>query len=94
VRAAVCSMPESRMERQLVIAVADDGGGISAEHLPVLFTEFTRLDPSAAEGAGIGLAISQRIARALGGEITVDSDVGKGATFELHLPTSSLSRRL
>jgi signal transduction histidine kinase len=94
VRAAVCSTPESRMERQLVIAVADDGGGISAEHLPVLFTEFTRLDPSAAEGAGIGLAISQRIARALGGEITVDSDVGKGATFELHLPTSSLSRRL
>jgi signal transduction histidine kinase len=51
-----------------------------------LFTEFTRFDPAAAEGAGIGLAISQRIAAALGGEITVESRVGAGTTFALHLP--------
>ena len=54
----------------------------------MLFMEFTRLDPNVAEGTGIGLAISQRIAEALGGEITVESRVGVGTTFALHLPTA------
>ena len=54
VKATMCSKAESQMERQLVITVADDGGGVSAENLPLLFTEFTRFDPSAAEGTGIG----------------------------------------
>lgn len=73
--------------REVVISVADDGPGISADKLPTLFTEFTRFDPGAAEGAGIGLAISQKIAQALGGEITVESERNKGSTFALHLPT-------
>jgi two-component system sensor histidine kinase BaeS len=89
VRAKVCDGAEARTERQLVIAVSDDGEGISAEKLPLLFREFTRLDPGAAEGAGIGLAISQKIAQALGGRISVESVVGKGTTFELHLPSQS-----
>ena len=74
--------------RELVIDVSDDGPGIAEEKLPMLFTEFTRFDPTAAEGAGIGLAISQKIAQALGGQITVESRVGAGSTFTLHLPTA------
>jgi len=88
VRATIRPAGESRSDRQLVVGVSDDGAGIALEKLPILFTEFTRLDPGAAEGAGIGLAISQKIAQALGGAITVTSEVGKGTTFELHLPSS------
>ncbi|HEX4469974.1 MAG TPA: HAMP domain-containing sensor histidine kinase [Gemmatimonadaceae bacterium] len=71
---------------QVLVVVSDDGPGIPEDKLQMLFLEFTRLDPNAAEGAGIGLAISQRIAEALGGEITVESKVGLGSTFALHLP--------
>jgi signal transduction histidine kinase len=73
-------------DREIIISVADNGPGIPADKQSALFTEFTRFDPGAAEGAGIGLAISQRIAQALGGEITVESDPGHGSTFALHLP--------
>jgi PAS domain S-box-containing protein len=75
--------------KELVIEVSDDGLGIPDDKLPMLFTEFTRFDPGAAEGAGIGLAISQKIAQALGGEITVDSRVGGGTTFAVHLPIAA-----
>ena len=71
---------------QVLVVVSDNGPGIPEDKLEILFMEFTRLDPNAAEGAGIGLAISQRIAEALGGEITVESKVGVGSTFALHLP--------
>jgi PAS domain S-box-containing protein len=70
----------------IAIDVADDGPGISAERQRTLFTEFTRFDPSAAEGAGIGLAISQRLATALHGTIRVESEEGIGSTFTLWLP--------
>jgi signal transduction histidine kinase len=69
----------------VVIAVSDNGLGIPAAKLPMLFTEFTRFDPAAAEGAGIGLAISKKIAQALGGDIVVESVVENGTTFSLHL---------
>lgn len=45
-----------------------------------------RLDPEAGEGAGLGLAISQRLARALGGEITFESERETGSKFTLWLP--------
>ena len=73
---------------QVLVVVRDDGPGIPEDKLQVLFLEFTRLDPNAAEGTGIGLAISQRIAEALGGQITVESEVGVGSTFALHLPAN------
>jgi signal transduction histidine kinase len=69
-----------------VVQVADTGPGISSEQQSMLFKEFTRLAPSVAHGTGIGLAISQRIAHALGGAITVDSKEGAGSTFTLWLP--------
>ena len=86
-----CHSGESAQDREIVISVVDNGPGIPADKQSMLFTEFTRFDPDAAEGAGIGLAISQKIAQALGGEITVKSDARNGSTFALHLP-ASLSR--
>ena len=56
------------------------------EKQALVFHEFTRLDPGAAAGSGIGLAISRRVARALGGEITFARTPGVGSTFTLWLP--------
>jgi signal transduction histidine kinase len=66
--------------------VADSGPGIPPEKQESIFREFTRLDPTAQPGAGVGLAISRRIARLLGGDLTVESEVGRGSTFTLWMP--------
>ncbi|MGH7638753.1 MAG: PAS domain-containing sensor histidine kinase, partial [Gemmatimonadaceae bacterium] len=71
----------------IAIRVTDTGPGIPPEKQEMIFQEFTRLDPDAQQGAGVGLAISRRIARLLGGDITVESRVGRGSTFTLWLPT-------
>jgi signal transduction histidine kinase len=75
-----------------VIEVTDNGSGITPENQRRLFQEFTRFSPGAAHGAGIGLAISQRIAHALGGAITVESELGVGSTFSLRLPSGEIQR--
>jgi PAS domain S-box-containing protein len=69
-----------------VVEVADTGIGVPEEKLALLFREFSRLAPGSAHGAGLGLAISQRIALALGGEITVTTAPDVGSTFALWLP--------
>jgi signal transduction histidine kinase len=69
-----------------VIRVTDTGPGIAADQQRLLFREFHRLDTAGeTDGMGIGLAISRRLARALGGDLTVDSEVGRGSTFALWL---------
>ena len=73
----------------VAIDVADTGPGISPEQQATLFHEFARFDADAAQGSGIGLAISERIARALGATISVRSDVGEGSTFTLWLPANN-----
>lgn len=70
----------------VAIDVVDLGPGIAGDELHRIFHEFERLAPQAATGAGLGLAISLRLAEALGGTIAVDSVVGKGTTFTLWLP--------
>jgi signal transduction histidine kinase len=70
----------------LVIDVTDTGAGVPADKVEHIFQEFSRLEPGAAKGAGVGLAISRRIAKAMGAEITVVSEVGRGSTFSLGLP--------
>ena len=70
----------------VAIHVADTGHGVPAEKTGAIFEEFTRLAPGLAEGAGLGLAIARRIARLLGGDIVVVSEVGKGSVFTLWLP--------
>jgi signal transduction histidine kinase len=73
------------------ISVADNGIGISKEDLPFIFNDFYvgKSAPQEARGSGIGLAITRRIIEAHNGEITVESEVGKGSTFVIHLPTVS-----
>jgi two-component system phosphate regulon sensor histidine kinase PhoR len=67
------------------LAVRDSGKGISAEHLPRVFDRFYRGDSVGRPGSGLGLAIAQSHARAMGGDLTVDSTPGEGATFILDL---------
>jgi two-component system phosphate regulon sensor histidine kinase PhoR len=78
---------------QLVFAVTDTGPGISPEHLPRLSERFYRVDRSRSRetgGTGLGLAIAKHVVQRHGGELRIQSEVGKGSTFMLVLP---LSRR-
>jgi PAS domain S-box-containing protein len=79
----------SRSGDWISISVTDTGPGIPAEKQELIFQEFTRLDPAAPHGTGVGLAISRRIARLLGGDITVESQVDRGSTFTLWLPPAA-----
>jgi len=72
----------------VAISIRDTGVGISREDQEKLFTAFERLDTSSkrAEGTGLGLHLSQKLAELLGGKITLQSERDKGSTFTLILP--------
>jgi len=72
-----------------VVSVSDTGRGIPADMITRVFDEFARIDPKEGGGAGVGLAISQRLASALRGRLTVESREGVGSRFSLWLPLSS-----
>jgi len=74
---------------EIVISVRDHGRGIEKEHLDRLFERFYRVDKARSRklgGTGLGLAIVKHIAQAHGGYVSVDSALGEGSTFRLHLP--------
>jgi signal transduction histidine kinase len=77
-----------RKEDALVVSVADTGPGIPAEALPLIFERFYRVPGSEDEavGSGLGLTITRKIVEAHGGEISVSSEEGQGATFTFTLP--------
>lgn len=68
------------------VIVADQGKGIALEDQSRIFEKFERVDPSEPGGTGLGLYISRRLARAMGGDINVDSAPGRGSRFVLTLP--------
>lgn len=68
------------------VSVTDTGVGIPAQERERIFDEFHRVPGAAASGHGLGLAISRRIARLLGGDVTVESAADEGSTFVLSLP--------
>jgi signal transduction histidine kinase len=74
-------------EGQVAVTVRDTGRGIPPEWLARVFERFVQVPGAAAGGAGLGLAISQRIVEAHGGQMTVRSEPGRGAEFTFTLPT-------
>ena len=78
----------------LSISVADTGIGIPKAKQEIVFDAFQQVDGSTRRkygGTGLGLSISRELARMLGGEITLDSEEGKGSCFTLHLPVRAPS---
>jgi two-component system phosphate regulon sensor histidine kinase PhoR len=75
--------------REIQIEVEDHGIGIEKKHLPRIFERFYRVDPARSRvlgGTGLGLAIVKHIAQAHGGRVTVESALGEGSRFTIHLP--------
>jgi signal transduction histidine kinase/CheY-like chemotaxis protein len=73
-------------------AVSDTGIGMSAEQMGRLFQEFTQADASTTRefgGTGLGLAITRKLCQLMGGDVTVESKVGKGSTFTVRLPVEA-----
>ena len=72
--------------------MSDTGIGMTPEQQAKLFEEFTQADSSTARqygGTGLGLAITRKLARMMGGDVTVTSEAGKGSTFTVRLPAST-----
>ncbi len=74
------------------ITISDTGSGIPPEHLARVFDPFFTTKP-AGQGTGLGLAISYDIMRRLGGDMTVESEVGVGTSFRVALPIRGVSER-
>ena len=75
----------------MLICVRDTGPGIPADRLDAIFDPFVQVDQRLVrehKGVGLGLAISRNLARGVGGELTVSSQVGEGTTFRLSLPAA------
>ena len=73
----------------ITLAVADTGIGMTPEQSARLFEDFSQADSSTTRrygGTGLGLAISRRFCRMMGGDITVESEAGRGSTFTVRLP--------
>ena len=90
-------MPQSRLRARRVangrdwieLAVADTGIGMTPEQQAKLFEEFSQADATTAQrfgGTGLGLALSRKLARMMGGDVTVTSEPGKGSVFTVRLP--------
>jgi len=74
------------------LAVADSGIGMTPEQQAKLFEEFTQADASTSQrfgGTGLGLAITRKLARMMGGDVTVKSEPGKGSVFTVRLPSDA-----
>lgn len=94
VEGAVTSTPDPRARLQprsahIRLTVTDTGSGIPPDKLGAIFEPFVQADSGhtrAVEGSGLGLTIGRRLARAMGGDLTVESTLGQGSSFSLWLP--------
>jgi signal transduction histidine kinase len=90
---ALAASAPSREQPWIALQVIDTGIGIAPEDRERIFDEFEQVNAgprgeSMMRGTGLGLAITRRLARLLGGDVRVDSEVGKGSTFTLWMPVS------
>jgi signal transduction histidine kinase len=84
---AECRLDGSRGE--LVVHIIDTGIGIASDQITNLFEKFTVADDSSTSkygGTGLGLALSQKLCKLMGGEVFVESEVGKGSRFTVRMP--------
>src|SRR5262249_19164424 len=75
------------------VTVSDSGIGMTSEQQAKLFQEFAQADATTAQrfgGTGLGLAITRKLARMMGGDVTVTSEHGKGSVFTVRLPGGAL----
>ena len=75
----------------ITLAVTDTGIGMTAEQMSKLFKEFSQASSTTASkygGTGLGLVISKRFCQMMGGDITVESEPGRGSTFTIRVPRS------
>ncbi len=87
VRQAVITGADGKLN--MVLDVVDTGAGIPAEKVPLIFEKFTQADSSISRkygGTGLGLAITKRLVELQGGQIRVESRVGRGSTFTVEIP--------
>ncbi|HEY2678589.1 MAG TPA: ATP-binding protein [Steroidobacteraceae bacterium] len=78
-----------RDDERVEFAVTDTGIGIAAEHIPTLFADFVQLDSRIQKrlrGTGLGLSLAKKFAELLGGEVSVESEPGKGSRFSVRIP--------
>jgi signal transduction histidine kinase len=81
---------ETESSESILIRISDTGPGIPQEEQQAIFEKFRQVDGSVTReygGTGLGLAIARELTNILGGQISVDSEIGKGATFSVALPT-------
>ncbi|MEM7534809.1 MAG: ATP-binding protein [Chloroflexota bacterium] len=80
--------PQAKPKYRLEVAVQDSGIGIKPENQEAIFIPFTQVDGSHTRkrgGTGLGLTISQRIVQLMGGDMTVESELGRGSTFSFYV---------
>ncbi len=85
------SRADGEQAAQIVFAVADTGIGLKREQIGKLFRDFSQADESTTRkygGTGLGLAISRQFCQMMGGDITVESEFGRGSTFTVRIPTT------
>lgn len=85
-KGAMVRMSVAQDGGRALLTVTDQGKGIAAADQARIFDKFERVDPSEVGGNGLGLYIARRLARAMGGDLTVESAAGEGARFTLSLP--------
>ena len=88
------SVRKSQRSNSVELCITDTGVGVPPDKLQAIFDPFVQLSTSPSsrhEGTGLGLAISRDLARGMGGDLFVESDAGKGATFVIVLPLANLA---